>query len=44
MAELLERDRQATHWERVPTVTGAQNSFNCYDVAGEANYGTCVSR
>jgi hypothetical protein len=27
-----------------PTVTGAQNSFNCYDVAGEANYGTCVSR
>ncbi len=23
MAELLERDRQATHWERVPTVTGA---------------------
>jgi hypothetical protein len=27
-----------------PTVTGAQNSFNCYDVSGEANYGTCVSR
>ncbi len=23
MAELLARDRQATHWERVPTVTGA---------------------
>jgi len=23
MAELLERDLQATHWERVPTVTGA---------------------
>ena len=23
MSELLERDRQATHWERVPTVTGA---------------------
>ena len=27
-----------------PTVTGAQNSFNCYDVAGEANYGTCSLR
>ena len=23
MSELLERDHQATHWERVPTVTGA---------------------
>jgi len=23
LAELLERDHQATHWERVPTVTGA---------------------
>jgi hypothetical protein len=27
-----------------PTVTGAHNSFNCFDVAGDANYGTCISR
>jgi hypothetical protein len=27
-----------------PTVTGSQNSFNCYDVAGQANYGTCDLR
>jgi hypothetical protein len=27
-----------------PVVSGAHNSFNCYDIAGEAGYGTCVSR
>jgi hypothetical protein len=27
-----------------PTVTGAHNSFNCYDVADQANYGTCILR
>jgi hypothetical protein len=25
-----------------PTVTGSSNSFNCYDVAGQADYGTCA--
>lgn len=33
MAELLQRDREATHWERVPTVTGAV----VYDFRQRAN-------
>jgi len=33
MAELLQRDRQAVHWERVPTVTGAV----VYDFRQRAN-------
>jgi len=27
-----------------PTVGGTHNSFNCYDVSGRADYGTCVAR
>ena len=27
-----------------PWVTGSYNAFNCYDVAGQADYGTCALR
>lgn len=27
-----------------PQVSGQHNSFNCYDVKGQAHYGTCVLR
>lgn len=27
-----------------PTVAGTHSSFNCYDVSGQADYGTCVAR